>query len=50
MVVMDKRGFILARLCYNGSEYQIIRSSCCSLGTFFYILSFLKDKGINFKA
>lgn len=47
VLVKDDRGDILAILYYNGESYQIIREPSCSLGTFFYILSYLRDQDLD---
>lgn len=46
ILVKDENGFLLAVLYYNGSTYQVVREPMCSLGTFFYILSYLQEQDI----
>ena len=44
-VVKDENGVILARVFEANGVLHVYRTSCCSIGTYFKILSFLEEEG-----
>lgn len=44
-VIKDEAGMVLATLKENEGRVEVIRSPRCSLGLYFYILSYLRDLG-----
>lgn len=47
--VKDEKGRILATLFEIGGAVRVVRTAECSIGEFFYILTFLNDLGYNAK-
>lgn len=44
IVIKDERGFVLAILYPDGTgRYRILRQPPCSIGTYFWILTYLMD-------
>ena len=43
------RGRILARLEDHGTYYLVLKHPACTIGEYFYILSYLMDLGYNAK-
>ena len=46
-IIKDEGGDVLARVYFNGAKYQVFRHPACSIGTFFYIISYLEEQGFD---
>lgn len=44
-LVKDEHGNVLAKLVEEGDFVRVVRSSRCSIGTYFYILWYLSELG-----
>ena len=47
--IKDERGYVLAKVYFNGEKYQVFRHPACTLGTYLRIISFLEDQGFDLK-
>lgn len=46
-IVRDENGTMLAKVDYDGRGYRVLKATACSVGTYFYILSYLRDLGFE---
>lgn len=46
-VVKDERGVVLARLYEEDGVVRVLRKPSCSIGTYFYILGYLRELGFE---